>query len=146
VDVRLAKYDDITSMVLFMKTQHDKSILAHIPFNPALLRKNLREIIKGANGDILLAVNNKGRIRGCLIAWHEAMLFTHQKLAVDIHFLAEQGGDMLLRAFKRWAKDKGCFELCMGTFTDHPPTAWRINNLYMRQGLKQVGMTYRMEL
>ncbi len=146
MEVRIARFDDITRMVLFMKTRHDKSILSHIPFNPALLRRNLKEIIKGGNGDILLAIGKKGQIRGCLVAWAESLIWTHQKLATDIHFVAEAGGDMLLRAFKKWAKDKGCTELCMATFTHDALIDNRINKLYTRLGLIKSGTSYRMAL
>ena len=58
--------------------------------------------------------------------------------------MAEQGGDMLIRAFKKWAIDRRCFELGMGTFnrTDED----RIEVLFNRLGLETTGHTFRMEL
>jgi|SRR3990167_7367969 len=144
VEVRLAKYDDITNMVVFMKGQHAKSVYKDVPFNPVLFRKSLKNIIKGGNGDVLLAVSRAGKIRGMLMAWHESMTWTHQKVATDIHLCAEQGGDMLLRAFRLWAQVNGCTEVCMGTFNEKDEE--RIEKLYNRLGLRTVGKTYRMQL
>ena len=131
-------------MVIFAKSQHAKSAFNHIAFNTVLFRKNLRNLIRGGNGDILLAISKKGQIRGMLIAWHEAMLWTHQKYATDLHLVAEQGGDMLIRAFKKWAKARGCFELGMATFNGIDED--RIELLYNRLGLETTGHTFRMEL
>jgi len=131
-------------MVIFARTQHEKSSFAHIEFNSALFRKSLRELIRGANGDILLAINKAGEIRGLLMAWHESLTWTHRMIATDLHFVAEQGGDMLLRAFVRWAKAKGCTEIGMGTF--NRMNEERIEKLYNRIGFETIGKTYRMEL
>ena len=131
-------------MVIFTKQQHSKSIYKGLMFNSALFRKSLHAIIKGGNGDILLAISKKGQIRGLLIAWHEPMLWTHRKMATDIHFIAEQGGDMLLRAFKKWARERGCCEIGLGTFSME--NADRIETLFNRLGFETVGKTYRMEL
>ena len=144
MDVRLAKYTDLTAMVLFMRDQHAKSVFKDVLFNAALSRKNVTNMIKTGHGDILLAVNKEGKIRGMLFAWQEELIWTHRKIATDLHFIAEQGGDMLLRAFKKWAKEKGCAELCTGTFNQKNED--RIEKLYNRMGLETVGRTYRMEL
>ena len=142
--VRVAKHNDVTAMVIFAKGQHAKSAFKHIVFNTALFRKNLYKIIKGGNGDVLIAVNPQGQIRGMLIAWHEPLTWSHQKIAVDIHFVAEQGGDMLLRAFKKWAIERQCCEIGLGTFNGVDED--RIENLYNHLGFATVGKTYRMEL
>lgn len=147
--VRLARFDDITNMVIFGRQQHEKSALGHLPFSPAAFRKSLHEIIRGGNGDVLLAINKAGEIRGLLIAWHEALLWTKAKVATDIHFVAEQGGDMLLRAFRKWALERGCSQMFIGTMSDKhigPRNAFRIKRFFERMGLTAVGNVYRMEL
>ena len=131
-------------MVIFTKGQHGKSIYSGLAFNATLFRKSLHAIIKGGNGDILLAISRKGQIRGLLIAWHEALLWNHRPMATDLHFIAEQGGDMLLRAFRRWAHERGCCEIGMGTFSTE--NADRVETLFNRLGFETVGKTYRMEL
>lgn len=142
--VRLANYGDTTKIVVFGRRQLEQSVYNHVPFNAAAARRSVREIIKSGNGDILLAVNDVDEIRGILIAWHEPLIWTNRKVATDIHFLAEQGGDMLLRAFRNWAKEKGCSEVCMGTFNDRDED--RIERLFNRIGFRTVGKAYRMEL
>lgn len=142
--VRLATYQDVTRLVIFARKQHAKSSFNHIEFNPSLFRKSLREIIRGANTDALIAVNASGEIRGLLLAWCEPLLWTNKRYATDLHTVAEQGGDMLIRAFKKWAKDQGCFEIGMGTFNGQNEE--RIEKLYNRLGFETVGKTYRMEL
>lgn len=142
--VRLATYTDVTRIVIFAGKQHAESSFAHIDFNPSLFRRNLREIIRGANSDALIAVNPAGEIKGLLLAWCEPLLWTHKWYATDLHTVAEQGGDMLIRAFKKWAKEKGCFEIGMGTFNGEDEE--RIERLYNRLGFETVGKTYRMEL
>ncbi len=142
--VRLARFDDITPLVIFAKTQHTKSSFNRLVFNAALFRKSLRDIIRGGNGDVLIAVNKKGQIRGMLLAWHEALTWTHRKYATDLHFVAEQGGDMLLRAFKKWAIERDCCEVGLGTFNGKDED--RIETLFNRLGFETVGKTYRMEL
>lgn len=142
--VRPAKHTDITAIVIFAKRMHGKSTFKDLAFNPQLFRRSLREIIKGGNGDILLAVNNKRQIRGFLMAWHEPMTWNKRFYATDLHTVAEQGGDMLLRAFKKWAIERNCCEIGMGTFNGIDED--RIEKLYNRLGFKTVGKTYRMEL
>lgn len=127
-----------------MKRQHGGSVYRHVAFNAALFRKSLHSLIRSPNGDVLLALNKHGTICGMLMAWHESMTWTHNKVATDLHFMAEQGGDMLLRAFKRWALEKGCIEICMGTFNRQDED--RIERLYNRIGFETIGRTYRMEL
>ena len=144
MEVRTANYIDVTNVIIFAKSQHDKSMFNHIPFNAAAFRKSLRMLIKGGNGDALIAVSREGKIRGLLMAWHEELTWTHRRIATDIHFVAEQGGDMLLRAFKKWAQERGCTEVCMGTFRRKDED--RIEKLYNRIGFETVGRTYRMEL
>ena len=143
MEVRTAKYDDITAMVIFARRQHEKSSFKDLGFNPVLFRKSLREIIKSGNGDILLAVN-KSRIRGMLMAWHEQLTWNKRATATDLHFVAEQGGDMLLRAFRDWAIERNCCDIGMGTFNGKDED--RIEKLFNRLGFKTVGKTYRMEL
>lgn len=142
--IRTAKFNDITAIVIFGGTQHGKSSFKDLAFNRQLLRKNLREIIKGGNGDILLAVNKSGQIRGLLIAWHEPLLWNKRPYATDLHTVAEQGGDILIRAFKKWAIERNCCEIGMGTFNGKDED--RIEKLYNRLGFETVGKTYRMEL
>lgn len=142
--VRAANHADITQAVLFAKTQHAKSAYCGYAFNPSQLRKSLTAIIRSGNGDVLLAVNSKGQIRGMLLAWHEELTWSKHKVATDIHFVAEQGGDMLLRAFKQWAKERGCIEIDLGTFNGGDED--RIERLYNRIGFETVGQTYRARL
>ena len=142
--VKIAKYDDITATVIFAKSQHAKSTFKDLAFNASLFRKSLREIIKSGNGDILLAVNRSGGIRGILMAWHEQMTWNRRPYATDLHFVAEQGGDLLLRKFKEWAIERGCCEIGLGTFNGVDED--RIEKLFNRIGFKTVGKTYRMEL
>jgi len=144
VRVRVAKYDDITAMVIFAKGQHARTTFKDLAFNAALFRRSLRELIKSGNGDILLALNGSGQVRGMLMAWHEAMTWNKRPYATDLHFVAEQGGDLLLRAFKKWAIERGCCEIGLGTFNGVDED--RIEKLYNRLGYKTVGKTYRMEL
>jgi len=144
VKVRKAKYNDITALVIFCKAQHAETSFRDWAFNPALFRRSLREIIKGQNGDALIAVSKTGHIRGLLLAWHEQLLWTKQFYATDLHFVAEQGGDMLLRAFKKWAIERNCIEIGIGTFNGKDEE--RIETLYNRLGFQTVGKTYRMDL
>jgi len=145
VKVRTATYQDVTRVVIFARQQHAKSSFNHIEFNPSLFRKSVREIIRGANSDALIAVNNDGEIRGLLLAWSEPLLWTNKRYATDLHTVAEQGGDMLIRAFKKWAKERDCFEIGMGTFNGGIDEE-RIEKLYNRLGFETVGKTYRTEL
>jgi len=131
-------------MVIFARSQHAKSSFSEIDFNARLFRKSLGTLIRGQNGDILLAVNKQGLIRGLLMVWHEALTWTHVKYSTDLHFVAEQGGDMLLRAWKKWATARGCVEIGTGTFNGVDED--RIEKLYNRLGFKTVGHTFRMEL
>jgi hypothetical protein len=145
VEVRKANFQDITPLVIFGKSQHAKSTFRDLAFNAAFFRRNLRELIRNDNGDALIAVNKEGHIRGLLLAWHEPLLWNRVPYATDLHFVAEQGGDMLLRAFMKWAKKRGCVEIGIGTFNGGE-NEQRIEILYNRLGFKTVGKTYRMEL
>jgi len=127
-----------------MESQQKKSVFKDEAFSPSALRRSLRDIIRGGNGDILMAINHKGIIRGALMAWHEPLTWCRKKVATDIHFVAEQGGDMLLRAFRDWAKKRGCSEICTATFNEQNED--RIERLYNRIGFRTVGKSYRMEV
>ncbi len=142
--VKVANYKDLSEIVAFAKSQHAKSTFEQLPFNPAYFRKTVVQLITHNNGDILLAVNDKGQIRGMLMAWHEPMTFNRQPYATDLHFVAEQGGDMLLRKFKTWAKERGCYEIGMASFNGLDED--RIEKLYNRLGFRTIGKTYRLEL
>jgi len=131
-------------MVIFAASQHAKSSFNHLLFNRALFRKNLRELIKGPGGDILLAISKRGAIRGLLMVWHESLTWTHAKYSTDIHFVAEQGGDILILAWKKWAKERGCVSIVTGTFNGIDED--RIQILFNRLGFKTVGHTFQLEL
>ena len=141
---RIANHADITQIVIFAKGQHGKSVYKGYQFNAAHFRKTLKTIISGGNGDALLAVNDKGQIRGLLLAWHEELSWSKLRIATDIHFVCEQGGDMLLREFKRWARERGCIEAVMGTFNGMDEE--RIGRLYNRIGFENAGHTFRARL
>jgi len=79
-----------------------------------------------------------------LMAWHESLTWCNHNYATDLHFVAEQGGDMLIREFKTWAKRRRCIEIGMGTFNGVDEE--RIEKLYNRLGFETVGKTYRMRL
>ena len=131
-------------MVIFGKSQHKKSSFSGWAFNQQLFRKNLKSLVSGANSDVLLAISKESQIRGMLIAWFEPLLWNHKYFATDLHFVAEQGGDMLLREFKKWAKKRNCCEIGMGTFNGKEED--RVEKLFNRLGFESMGTTYRVEL
>jgi hypothetical protein len=141
---RRANKQDVIPLVKFAKRMHPTTTFAHVPFNPPLFRSNLRKVLEHPNADVLIATRTDGEICGLLIAWAEPLLWSHQMFATDVHFVAEAGGDQLLREFTRWARKKNCVEAGVGTFNGADED--RIEKLYNRIGFETVGRTFRMEL
>lgn len=144
MEIIIANHQHVRPVVAFAKKMHPTTTFGHIPFNAPLFRSNLKRVLANDNADVLVAMDGAGEIRGFLIAWSESLLWSHQKYATDVHFVAEAGGDKLLREFSKWAQRKNCVEAGVGTFNGVDED--RIERLYNRIGFKTTGHTFRMEL
>lgn len=139
MEVRTATYQDLNPLVAFAKARHDASDWAVLPFSPTKVRNNIVTMIRTEGMDVLLA-EDEGEICGMLLAGIDQFFFNNMTYATDVHFVAERGGFQILRAFFRWAEERGCRAVIMSVANSDPEG--RVAKFYESCGMQSVGNAF----
>jgi len=123
--IRFATLADVQPCVEAGRTFHAMTRFAAYDYNPDRVAQNLRAVIEtGQNGQgthcFFVAEDSQGKFSGGLIGCAEKHFFSDRLVASVIHYdvLPEKrmsgAGLKLLTAFRKWAENRGVFELSVG--------------------------------
>lgn len=120
--IRLAKMEDIPALVELGRAIHAVTRFKQFEFNPERVAGNLMAVIQDQRGIycFLVAEDASGVAVGGLVGCLERHVFSDQLVATLVHYdvLPEKrmggAGLRLLTAFRKWAENRGAFELSAG--------------------------------
>lgn len=113
MSVRLAKMSELSDILAYARTAHEKSNYADFPFNSVVARRTLKSAMTDANSRVWIA-EHEGRICGLLIGEIGDLPMTHFQGATDLVFVADRHGEKLLDAFVAWCKLRKVARIDMG--------------------------------
>lgn len=123
--IRFATLDDIPACIAIGRRMHAATRFAAYDYDAARVAQNLRAVIEtGQNAQgthcFFVAESGAGEIVGALIGCVERHFFSELRVASVIHYdvLPDKrmggAGLKLLTAFRKWAENRGVFELSVG--------------------------------
>jgi len=136
--VRAALLTDITRIIIFCKA-HEHILGEDDPHIQAgYLRRQLKQAVK-ANDQAIFITTRKNTLLGVIVCWIAPYIWNTQLYVTDILFVADQGGDRLMKAMEKWGKANGARSAAMQTHLAFDP---RVEKLYSRKGFKKVGAVF----
>lgn len=153
--IRFAQAADIPACVKLGYQLHQMTRFSSYAFQPERVATNLQSLIEvGQNQKrshcLLLAENSGAQLTGCLLACIERHFFSEQPVASVITFGVlpqnRMGGTAikLLDAFKRWAQNRGAFEINAGVNSGLQID--QTDRLMKRLGFEVTGGNYALRL
>jgi len=120
--IRFAKMEDVPALVELGRAIHAVTRFKQFEFKPERVVGNLTAVIQDKRGIycFLVAEDASGKAVGGLVGCLERHVFSDQMVATLVHYdvLPEKrmggAGLRLLTAFRRWAENRGAFELSAG--------------------------------
>lgn len=151
--IRFATLDDIPYCVEAGRQFHAMTRFAAYDYNAERVAQSFRGVIDvGQNGRgthcFLVAENSDGQLVGAIIGCIEQHFFSERKVASVIHYdvLPEKrmGGAALklLIAFRKWAENRGVFELSVGVNSGH--NLQKMDSFLRKLGFVCTGGNYAM--
>lgn len=146
--IRLATTDDVPSLIGLGKRVQPQTRFAGVPVSDERVTRSLKTLINDRSGRyvFLVADSADGSLAGSLIGVLERHIFNDRPTASVMYFivLPEQrmGGHAvrLLRAFERWAKNRGVAEIVFGI--NSGGDFERVGRFAKRMGYRQIGGIY----
>ncbi|MDX8391214.1 MAG: GNAT family N-acetyltransferase [Mariprofundaceae bacterium] len=122
MSIRFAVLDDVPVFVEMGRLFHANTRFKVYDYNPQRIAENLHAIIENPNGThcFFVAENSRKKAVGCLIGCVESHFFSDKLVASVIHYdvlpQCRMGGSglKLITAFRKWAENRGVFEICAG--------------------------------
>lgn len=142
--VRLAKIADLSDIVAYAKTAHERSNYATLPFNGVIARRTAKAAMTDANSKVWVA-DDDGHIRGVLVGEIGPLPMTHFMGATDLVFFADKGGDLLLEAFVEWCKLRKVARIDMG-ISGGPDREGVVRRMFRRPGFEYSGQMFHLDL
>ena len=150
--IRFATLDDIPAFVELSRTFHDLTRFKEYDYNPERMAANLQAIIENLRGAhcFFVAEDSAGKPVGGLIGCVESHFFSDKLVASLIHYdvLPEKrmggAGLKLLTAFKKWAENRGAFELTVGI--NSGTDLKQMDSFLRKLGFQMTGGNYSMIL
>lgn len=151
--IRFAEMNDVPVFVEMGKQFHANTRFREYEYNAEIVRHTLTELIarKGAGKYVFfVADDSAGKPVGGLIGCLESHIFSNKPAANIVHFdvLPEKrmGGAALrlLTAFRKWAENRGVFELCVGVNSGE--NLEKLDRFFKKLGFKATGGNYAMQL
>jgi len=153
--IRFATVDDIPAAVEAGRRFHAMTRFVQYDYNPDQVAQNLRAVIEaGQNGKgthcFFMAEDGEGAFCGVLIGCVERHFFSQQLVASVIHYdvLPEKrmsgAGLKLLTAFRKWAENRGVFELSVGV--NSGVEIEKMDRFLKRLGFAQTGGNYSLTI
>lgn len=120
--IRFATTEDVPAFVKMARTFHELTRFRVYDYNPERVAANLLAVIENPRGThcFFVAADEAGIPVGGLIGCVESHFFSDKLVASVIHYdvLPEKrmggAGLKLLTAFKKWAENRGAYELAVG--------------------------------
>lgn len=150
--IRFATDEDIPAFVELARTFHALTRFRTYDFNADRLIANFKGVIDNPRGThcFFVAEDSEGKQIGGLIGCVESHFFSDKLVASVVHYdvLPEKrmggAGLRLLTAFKKWAENRGAFELSAGvnSGTDIDKT----DRFLRKLGFQRTGGNYSMTL
>ncbi len=151
--IRFATLEDVPAVVEAGREFHAMTRFAAYEYNVERLSENLRGVISAGqnkNGThcFFVAEDDQGKFCGGLIGCAERHFFSHQLVASVIHYdvLPDKrmsgAGLKLLTAFRKWAENRGAFELSVGVNSGIDMD--KMDRFFKRLGFEQTGGNYSM--
>lgn len=146
--IRFAKLDDVPSLVEGCARMHAITRFRNHPFNARKVEKSFASLITQGQGKyvFLVAAHADGQIVGALIGVMEQQIFsdayTASVMHIDVLPEARMGGYALrlLRAFEKWAGNRGALEIAFGVNSD--ADADLVGRFAIRTGYRKVGENF----
>jgi N-acetylglutamate synthase-like GNAT family acetyltransferase len=150
--IRFATLDDIPAFVELSRIFHDLTRFKAYDYNPERMAANLQAVIEKPRGThcFFVAEDSGGKPVGGLIGCVESHFFSDKLVASLIHYdvLPEKrmggAGLKLLTAFKKWAENRGAFELTVGI--NSGTDLRQMDNFLRKLGFQMTGGNYSMTL
>lgn len=150
--IRFATLDDIPAFVELSRTFQARTRFRDYAFNPERVANNLRAAIENPRGThcFFVAEDAAEKPVGCLIGCVERHFFSDQVVAsvIQYNLLPEKrmggAGLKLLTAFKKWAENRGAFELAVGI--NSGTDLAQMDSFLRKLGFQQTGGNYSMVL
>lgn len=153
--IRFATLNDIPAAVETGRTFHAMTRFSAYEYNVQQLSENLAAVIaagQNAKGThcFFVAEDDAGKFCGGLIGCAERHFFSHQLVASVIHYdvLPEKrmsgAGLKLLTAFRKWAENRGAFELSVGV--NSGVAMEQMDRFLKRLGFAQTGGNYSLAI
>jgi hypothetical protein len=153
--IRFAQLSDIPACIELGRQLHQMTRFSIHAFQPDRIASNLQSLIEvGQNQKrshcLLLAENSGAQLTGCLLACIERHIFSDQPIASVITFGVlpqnRMGGTALklLDAFKKWALNRGAFEINAGV--NSGLQIGKTDRLMKRLGFEVTGGNYALRL
>lgn len=150
VTVRLAKITDLSEIVAFAarKLAPGQSTYDGIPFNAVIARRTAKEAMTDKSGRSRVWVTERdGELCGFLIGQIGEMPMSHYLAAQDLAFLADAGGDLLVKAFVGWCRLVGkVARIDMGVSASSARWIPVLRRFFRRQGFAEGGGLYYLNL
>ncbi|MBV1786785.1 GNAT family N-acetyltransferase [Marinobacterium sp. D7] len=153
--IRFATPDDVAPFVEMCRVFHAMTRFAAYDYNPERVAHNLKAVIDiGQNGKgshcFFVAEDSQGQPVGGLIGCIERHFFSDQPVASIIHYdvLPERrmggAGLRLLTAFRKWAENRGAFEISAGV--NSGAEIQKMDRFLRKLGFRQTGGNYSLML
>ncbi len=153
--IRFATLHDIPAVVETGRIFHAMTRFSAYEYNVQQLSENLAAVIasgQNAKGThcFFVAEDDGGKFCGGLIGCAERHFFSHQLVASVMHYdvLPEKrmsgAGLKLLTAFRKWAENRGAFELSVGVNSGIAMD--KMDRFLKRLGFEQTGGNYSLTI
>lgn len=150
--IRFAVAEDIPAFVELGRRFHAMTRFRHYEYDPERVVASLRAVIENARGThcFFVAEDADGKPVGALIGCMERHLFSDQPVASVIQYgvVPEKrmggAGLKLLTAFRKWAENRGAFELSAGV--NSGVAIDRMDRFLKRLGFRPTGGNYSLLL
>ncbi len=137
--VRAATIMDLTRLMVFCKNHEHLLADAGPPLNTGYLRKQLNQAIKANDEAIFITVDEGQKVLGLIVCWIAPYIWSRQLYVTDILFVADSGGDVLMKKMEQWGRANGA---CCAAMQTHLGFDRRVEKLYARKGFKKVGFVF----
>lgn len=150
--IRFATLEDIPALVELGRRFHGLTRFRAYHFNAPRLTEQLTVLVRSQQGShcFFVAEDSAGLPVGALIGCIERHMFSDQPIASIVQFVALPerrlggAGLRLLTAFRRWAENRGAFELCAGV--NSGVELAKMDRMLKRLGFRQTGGNYALSL
>ena len=148
--IRQPRAEDGDALVEMGRRMHGEGAYSFLPYDAEKLRRLMLTIIKEPETYCGLVTEAGGSLVGMFGGYLTDYFFCEERLACDLLLFVERehrgssAALRMIRAFSRWAAERGAREVCLGVSTNI--NAERTGEFYERMGFARVGGLYKQRL